>query len=322
MTTVFGLSELRSKLDDWRSNWKIAPGTEPENAESDGQEQREEGKNSHAANDLSLLIQNLVIPKLIADSQDPDRSVTELLASQSLSLDSSNNSNKVHEISSDDVEDFTQLSVKADARALMEFVDQHISDGSSIDSVFVDLLAPSARRLGEYWDDDQGDFVDVTMGLWRIQEILRELTLRFPPPAVAGFGQRSALFSTMPGEQHSLGTLMIAECFYRAGWDTDILIEPTQSELIGKFANRHYDLIGLTISRDCPRATLANLVNAIRSVSSNPGAQIMMGGRLINEKPELVEQCGADATAKDAPGAVLLADSIIPVKANVFDGQA
>ncbi|QTD57358.1 hypothetical protein [Parasphingorhabdus cellanae] len=115
---------------------------------------------------------------------------------------------------------------------------------------------------------------------------------------------------------------MIAECFYRAGWDADILIEPTQSELIGKFADRHYDLIGLTISRDCPKATLTNLVNAIRSVSNNPGARIMMGGRLINEKPELVEECGADATAQDAPSAVLLADSIIPVKANIFDGSA
>ncbi|QTD57357.1 hypothetical protein [Parasphingorhabdus cellanae] len=201
MATVFGLTELRSKLDDWRSNWKITPGTEPENSDSDSLEQNEENRDSHAANDLSLLIQNLVIPKLIADSQDPDRSFSELMSSQVSSTDTADN---IHAISATDVEDFTQLSVKADARALMGFVDQHINDGSSIDSIFVDLLAPSARRLGEYWEDDQGDFVDVTMGLWRIQEILRELTLRFPPPSVAGFGQRSALFSTMPGSSTAL----------------------------------------------------------------------------------------------------------------------
>lgn len=319
MATVFGISELRSKLDDWRSNWKIAPRAEPESDNPESPEQDEEDRNSHAANDLSLLIENLVIPKLIAESGDPDRSVSKPLESQAtLSAISA----LTHEISVDDVEDFARLSVKADARTLMDFVDQHIGEGSTIDSIFIDLLAPSARRLGEYWEEDQGDFVDVTMGLWRLQEILRELTLRFPPPAVAGFGQRSALFSTMPGEQHSLGTLMIAECFYRAGWDADILIEPTQSELIGKFAKRHYDLIGLTVSRDCPSATLTNLVNAIRSVSDNPATRIMVGGRVINERPELIEKCGADATAKDAPSAVLLADTIIPVKANIFDGRA
>ncbi|NJR43590.1 MAG: hypothetical protein HC767_14000 [Akkermansiaceae bacterium] len=56
-----------------------------------------------------------------------------------------------------DVEDFAQLSIQADARALLDFVDQHINEGSTIDQVFVDLLAPTARRLGEYWESDQND---------------------------------------------------------------------------------------------------------------------------------------------------------------------
>ena len=198
-------------------------------------------------------------------------------------------------------------------------MDKCLANGCPVDSIYVDLLAPTARRLGEYWESDDRDFVDVTMGLWRIQEILRELTLRIPPPAVAGFGQRSALFSTMPGEQHSFGTLMIAECFYRAGWDADILIEPSHSELIGKFAGRRYDLIGLTVSLDCPKATLSGLVKAIRSVSNNPGTQIMMGGRVINDAPGLIEECGADATAVDDPSAVKLADTLVPLKADMFE---
>ncbi|NCN84904.1 MAG: cobalamin B12-binding protein [Sphingomonadales bacterium] len=273
----------------------------------------EKDEPDNAGYDLSLLIQNLVIPKLIADRQEPGYRLYEQ------ELTAENSAGPANAITAEDVEKFSLLSTTSDARELLDFVDKCLANGSSVDSIYVDLLAPTARRLGEYWESDERDFVDVTMGLWRIQEILRELTLRIPPPALAGFGQRSALFSTMPGEQHSFGTLMIAECFYRAGWDADIMIEPSQSELIGKFAGRHYDLIGLTVSLDYPKATLSGLVNAIRSVSSNPETRIMMGGRVINNDPGLIEECGADATAADAPSAVKLADDLVPLKANIFE---
>lgn len=288
----------------------------PENGRSEEHEETklpDKDGIDNAGYDLSLLIQNLVIPRLIADRQEPGYRLDEQKQSPRYVSGTS------RAITPQDVEDFSLLSTRSDARALLDFVDKCLANGSSVDSIYVDLLAPTARRLGEYWESDERDFVDVTMGLWRIQEILRELTLRIPPPAVAGFGQRSALFSTMPGEQHSFGTLMIAECFYRAGWDADIMIEPSQSELIGKFAGRHYDLIGLTVSLDCPKATLTGLVSAIRSVSSNPATRIMMGGRVINDDPGLIEQCGADATAADAPSAVILADHLVPLKADTFE---
>ena len=288
----------------------------PENSRAEDRERTkipEKDGIDNAGYELSLLIQNLVIPRLIADRQEPGYRLSEQNPSpQHISGTSGT-------ITPQDVEEFSLLSTRSDARELLDFVDKCLANGSSVDSIYVDLLAPTARRLGEYWESDERDFVDVTMGLWRIQEILRELTLRIPPPAVAGFGQRSALFSTMPGEQHSFGTLMIAECFYRAGWDADIMIEPSQSELIGKFAGRHYDLIGLTVSLDCPKATLSGLVSAIRSVSSNPATRIMMGGRVINDDPGLIEECGADATAADAPSAVILADLLVPLKADTFE---
>lgn len=313
MPTVFGISELRSKLDDWRSTWKIMAPENTRTEECETTKLPEKDEPDNAGYDLSLLIQNLVIPKLIADRQEPGYRLYE----QELSAE--NSAGPANAITAEDVEKFSLLSTTSDARELLDFVDKCLANGSSVDSIYVDLLAPTARRLGEYWESDERDFVDVTMGLWRIQEILRELTLRIPPPALAGFGQRSALFSTMPGEQHSFGTLMIAECFYRAGWDADIMIEPSQSELIGKFAGRHYDLIGLTVSLDCPKATLSGLVKAIRSVSSNPETRIMMGGRVINDDPGLIEVCGADATASDAPSAVKLADDLVPLKANIFE---
>lgn len=312
MATVFGLSGLKSKLDDWRGNRK--------NAEVPNVADASTGTNnirlvaSRAEHyDLSLLLENLVIPKLIADRNHSGAAAdpVEILGAAVYS--------ETHKIAATDVEAFTIMSLHEEAHVLLSFVDDCLASGNSVETVFVELLAPAARRLGEYWTADSEDFVGVTMGLWRIQEVLRELTLRIPPAARPGNGQRSALFSPMPGEQHSFGTLMVAECFQRAGWDTDVLIEPTRSELTGKFAKRHYDLIGLTVSNDCSTSALSSLVTTIKAVSSNPHIKVLLGGRVINEQPELARECGADATAHDAVSAVEAADHMVPLNITCFE---
>ncbi|WOE74533.1 cobalamin B12-binding domain-containing protein [Alterisphingorhabdus coralli] len=311
MASVFGIAELRSRLDGWRTGKKPQDDLDPDTPDIvfDPNDLRSA---SDGGDDLSVVVENLVIPKLIAERPNLHGAV----------LDDGHCSCGSKAISKTDVEYFVLLALEGDARKLLDFVDSCLSTGSSVETIYVDLLAPAARRLGDYWDEDSVDFVDVTMGLWRVQEILRELTLHLPPKFEEGHGQRSALFSTMPGEQHSLGTLMVAECFQRAGWDADVLMEPTRSELTGKFANRYYDLIGLTVSLDCPTDAITNLIKAIRAVSTNPEIKVLLGGRVINDQPELVQLCGADGTADDAPSAVKVAEELVPLRTSMFEKLA
>jgi methanogenic corrinoid protein MtbC1 len=309
---MFGISGLKSKLDGWRGFRRSAPADEMVVSASTLSNFTIAGRNDDD-HDLSLLLENLVIPKLIADRDNVvDRRVLPEMLQVSKAM-------RQRAVTEADVLKFTRLAVTGEAPELLDFVDHCLESGNSVETIYIDLLAPAARKLGEYWEDDSEDFVGVTMGLWRIQEILRELTLRIPPKSRPGHGQRSALFSTMPGEQHSFGTLMLAECFQRAGWDTDVLIEPTQSELTGKCAKRHYDLVGLTVSRDCSTGSLSSVVSTVKAVSGNPHICVMVGGRVINEQPELVDECGADATAIDAISAVMLADRLVPVNLECFE---
>ncbi len=307
MASVFGISGLMSRLDSWRGTRKSAPSALEYSQDDAAVPHLALVRSADREVDLSLLLENLVIPQLIAGGKN-----AQIITSQSP---------KEPERHIDEVmiDQFARLSIEEDTRSLIEFVDRRLDAGNTTESLFVDLLAPAARRLGQYWEDDSGDFVDVTMGLWRIQEVLRELTQRMPPDVRSGHGARRALFSTMPGEQHSFGTLMVAECFERAGWETEVLIEPTQAEIVEKAAKVNFDLIGLTVSCDCPTATLRSLVQSIKSVSDNPHVRILLGGRVINEAPELVGQCGADATAIDALSAVALADRLVPVNAEYFE---
>lgn len=314
MATNFGLSKLRSKFDGWRFGRKEVEwgSNEANGRSSDWVEPRsceivDDPRQSNQAAELSGLIEKLVIPKLFSDNRAKSQRLGEQGLAELVGTD------RKRPITSEDVVAFSDLTLVSEASTLLDFIDNCLATGSSVEAIYVDLLAPAARRLGKFWEDDSEDFVDVTMGLWRLQEVLRELALRVPPSNNSAHGQRSALFTTMPGEQHSFGTLMVAECFHRAGWDADVLIEPSQSELMQKFSDSYYSLAGLTISNDCTSAALTRLIAEIKANSRNPGICVMIGGRLVNENPNLAELCGADGTAEDANGAIAIANSLVPV---------
>jgi methanogenic corrinoid protein MtbC1 len=217
------------------------------------------------------------------------------------------------EVDPAEVERIAGLAVTLEAHELLAEVEQFVRRGVCIERVLVELMAPAARELGEAWKRDDLDFVEVTMALWRLQEVLREIAGRSPPGGRVQADPRSALFSPYPTDQHSFGTVMIEECFARAGWDTDLLVDPSRADLLARLANRHFDLVGLTVSSDCHIAQLSSLVTAMRNVSQNSSVCVMLGGRALIERPAIAVEAGADGTAATALDALDLADSLILV---------
>ncbi|MEM7690623.1 MAG: cobalamin-dependent protein [Pseudomonadota bacterium] len=216
------------------------------------------------------------------------------------------------EIEPGDTQSFAALPLRLEAPSLLEQVDRFLESGMSVEDVYLDLLAPAARHLGELWSADECDFVDVTMGLWRLQEVMREITRRSPPQAGHPDTARTALFCPIPGDVHSFGAQMIEEVFARAGWRSEVLLQPDRRELLDYVSSKSVDLVGLTISRDGPVSALASLVKGIRSVSMNPNLHVLVGGHMINQNPALVSEIGADGTAPDARSALEFAERLIP----------
>ena len=249
---------------------------------------------SHAV--LSTLIEGEIIPKLLAAHR-----VSSFPAIAA----------RPARITPDDVRRFAPLALVLEADELLEHVEVLIERGVTAESIFVDLLAPAARKLGEFWESDTCDFVDVTIGLWRLQEVMREIAWRTPAIAGSLFSARTALFTPMPGEQHGFGALMVEEIFSRGGWQSELLIEPRRSDVLAMVGGRHFDLIGLTISCDCNSADLSSLIKSVRSVSLNPKLFVLIGGRTINADPALADLAGADGTAPDGPTALALAERLV-----------
>lgn len=183
--------------------------------------------------------------------------------------------------------------------------------GAPVDALYLDLVAPAARLLNTYWSDDVASFVDVTIALGRLQQAVRDLSLyglHAIGPAHLG---RSALFACAPGEQHTFGLVLVEDFFRRAGWRTQMSLEGGADALIGDARSASFDVFGVTASCDALADRIEPMIAAVRRASLNKDIRVFVGGRLFEERPELVGAVGADGTAADAREAVLIADGAV-----------
>lgn len=208
-------------------------------------------------------------------------------------------------------ETFARAALTSEAYALLVEIDAQLARGVTVETLFIDVLAPAARHLGEMWESDECDFVDVTMALWRLQEIVHELAARMPGAAERQGGERRALFAPMPGEQHGFGSLMVEEFFRRAGWVTASEPGASEQELVGLVAKRWFELVGITVACAESTSALGGFIAALRTHSRNPNLAVMVGGRVFVDHPEWAVECGADATAADGRQAVAVAEALV-----------
>lgn len=209
-----------------------------------------------------------------------------------------------------DVIRFAGEVLKRETSELLDLVEVQLAEGRSAETLLIHLLAPTARLLGGYWEDDRCDFVDVTMGLWRLQELTHVLAGRMRQPSATTRTWRG-LFGSLPGDQHRLGSQMVLEFFRNAGWEVQSVEADSSEAFLDIVAAAPFDLVGLSINQDSQVEALVPLVEAVRARSVNPDVLLMVGGAILRDRPELAFLIGADATAADAPTAVLRAQSIL-----------
>lgn len=208
-----------------------------------------------------------------------------------------------------DVLELARLLVHEDDDALHCAVAALRQRGVSVQAIFLDLLAPTARHLGQLWECDACDFTEVTMAMGRLQQLLRANSASFGLNNTYAGSQpeRRILLLPCPGEQHTFGLSLVAEFFYRAGWDVSTsFIQPTGS-LSALVERQWFDVIGFSLGSEARLRLLDDSIRQARRASMNPHVHIIAGGSIFCLQPELSERISADAVILDASQAPELA---------------
>lgn len=205
------------------------------------------------------------------------------------------------------VDDFARLVMARDEGLAAAHVENLCRVGVALETIFLELFAPTARHLGRLWEEDICDFTDVTVGLGCLQGLLR----RYSPARTRGASIPTGEFRTLltpgPGEQHTFGLFMVEEFFRREGWL--VRSEPSMTERqLGRIVRADwYDVVGFSLSCTDLIDRLASAIRCVRRTSCNPATTVLVGGVVFTDRQDLAKSVGADGTAADGLQATRLA---------------
>lgn len=251
---------------------------------------------SSQANQLIGVIEAQIIPRL-------------LMLSQTSSLPSAREAPPA--IDQAHIEELARLAVHHDASVIESFVQGIHGRGISTDQILLELLSPAAKLIGRLWEADKVSFIDVTVALTRLQQLVR--TLR-PADGYADTGPHAVksrvLLLPTPGEQHTFGLIVVADMIRAAGFVVSGGYDVKTSERRKLLNTYPFVLVGFSLSCDTLLPALEQAIESVRRSPLNRRACVVVGGRLFQDNPEAVKQVGADGVALDGRHAVEMAQSL------------
>ena len=214
-------------------------------------------------------------------------------------------------LTAEDVEQFAKLVLAHDEDVAFATINTLRARDVSVEKIYLDLLAPTARYLGELWEDDLCSFTDVTVGLGRLQRVLRELSPALGRSVEHPVQGRRVLLLPSPGEQHTFGLVMVAEFFRRAGWDVTGGAWAAGADASAMVNAEWFDVIGFSLGAEVHLPQLKASIAAVRHAACNRDIAVLVGGPLFGAHPEYVAQVGADGMTIDGREAPSLAEGLI-----------
>jgi methanogenic corrinoid protein MtbC1 len=183
-----------------------------------------------------------------------------------------------------------------------------ISETELVDSYFPAV----ARYLGCEWAEDRAAFTDVTMGLARMQSILRQVGRDWASNHAAAPDSATVLMVLPEGEQHSFGMMLLTGQLRRQGISVQLQIGASPEALRALAEQRSYDCAMISVACEEKLALCRRVVKALRD-GSGGRLWVAVGGAVLERPVDVKAATGADVATNDPMVALAGARVRLPV---------
>ena len=208
-------------------------------------------------------------------------------------------------------DDYLAALIAGDATRARWLVDAAVDEGLDVRTVYLDVLTPALEEIGERWASGELSVAHEHHSTTVTQGVIGVLSPRIRVAPASG---RLAVVSCTPGEQHALGTRMVADFLEGEGWEVLALGASTPAADLAALADdERPDVVALSTSVANNLEAVPETLELLRALTEPPF--VAVGGRAWRGvTDEARARLGADAVF-DSPRdlCAMLAERFPPV---------
>lgn len=159
--------------------------------------------------------------------------------------------------------------------------------------LYTDLFQPIMYKIGEHWEKGR---ITVAHEHLASSVLSRVLAAIHHVPTPLEKKRKTAVVSAGVNEFHQIGARMVADLLELDGWNVQFYGADLPNEMLMSAIEEHNPVfIALSVTM---MFNVDQVVKAVTHIQERFGEEapfIMVGGRIINEHPELKDVIGADA---------------------------
>ena len=199
--------------------------------------------------------------------------------------------------------------LKKDRFGANQAIQQAIQQGTTLHSVYLDIIQPAMIEIGRLWQIREISVADEHMATVITQYVMTQLyPIIFATPKN---GHRMVALA-LGSELHEIGIRMVADYFEYHGFETIYLgANVPVVKVIQTIQDEQVELVAISVTISTHLSNLKELIQAIRQADESKLIKIIIGGQAVMRIPNAVEYFQVDGFAFDAASAYELGVKLV-----------
>lgn len=192
-----------------------------------------------------------------------------------------------------------------DQEKSLKVVEENVNSQKGVESFFENVVRPAMYRVGNKWQEGEISVAEEHLASSTVSRVISALYSRF---VTFEENKGSAVVAAVANEFHELGSRIIADSLELDGWDVSHLgVDTPKSDLVELLLDKKPFLLGLSLAISFNVIAAVETIEMVRNRPELDGVKILIGGKALNDNPELWKETGADAWARGSRKAIQVA---------------